>query len=68
MSSAQHHNQKTFQASEAKNVDIQNLTDEQLQFSENSNQITLKTEKFLKKFNFLTDDQKEFFTIFEEQF
>ena len=38
----------------------------QLQFNENFNQITLKTEKSLKESDSLTDNQKEFFTTFEE--
>ena len=67
MSSAQHHSQKISQASKAKDVDTQNLTNEQLQFSENSSQITLKTEESLEEFNSSMNDQKEFFTTFKEQ-
>ena len=40
---------------------------EQLQFSRNFSQITLKTDEFLKEFNFLINDQKEFFTTFKKQ-
>ena len=68
MSSAQHCNQKIFQVSKVKNVDTQNSANEQLQFNENFNQITLKTNEFLRESDFLMNNQKEFFTTSEEQF
>ena len=46
---------------------MQNLTNEQLQFSENSSQIILKTKKSLEESDSLMNDQKEFFTTFEKQ-
>ena len=67
MSSAQHCSQKTSQASKVRNVDTQNFTDEQLQFSKNSSQITLKTDESLEESDSSIDNQKEFFTTSEEQ-
>ena len=46
---------------------MQNFTNEQLQFSENSSQITLKTDESLKELNSSINDQKEFFIIFKKQ-
>ena len=46
---------------------MQNSANEQLQFNENFNQITLKTNESLKEFNFLINNQKEFFITSEEQ-
>ena len=40
---------------------------EQLQFSENSSQITLRTEESLEESDSLMNNQKEFFITFEEQ-
>ena len=56
MSFAQCHSQKISQVLKVKNVNIQNLTDEQLQFSKNSNQIILKTDESLKESNSLIDN------------
>ena len=67
MSSAQHHSQKISQALKVKNVDMQNSANEQLQFSENSSQITLRIKESLKESDSSINDQKEFFTTFKEQ-
>ena len=47
---------------------MQNLMNEQLQFSENFSQIILKTKKSLKESDSLMNDQKEFFTTSKKQF
>src|SRR5699024_9606693 len=63
----QRRNQKISRASKAKDVDTRNFANEQLQFSENSSQITVRTDESLKESDSSTNNQREFFTTFEEQ-
>ena len=49
MSFAQYCSQKISQALKVKDVDTQNLTNEQLQFSKNSSQITLRIDESLEE-------------------